>query len=51
MFDYVDEYGGYVELWVRSPKHPEGATKLTQPLRDRLADLRLRGKAEVKTFP
>jgi hypothetical protein len=51
MLDYVDEYGGYVELWVRSSKHPGGATKLTNPLVNRLTELEDNGKAKLKYFP
>jgi hypothetical protein len=51
MLDYVEEYGGYIELWVRSSKHPEGATKLTKPLRDRLERLKEQHRAAVHTFP
>jgi hypothetical protein len=47
MLEYVGRYGGFIELWVRSPKHPEGATKLTKPLRDRLEILKEQGRAVV----
>ncbi|HZI06856.1 MAG TPA: hypothetical protein VEZ71_22715 [Archangium sp.] len=32
MLDYVAEYGGHIEIWVRSAKHPSGKTHLTDPL-------------------
>jgi hypothetical protein len=51
MLEYVREHGGRVELWVRSARHAEGATRLTKPLRDRLAELGRVGKADVKYFP
>jgi hypothetical protein len=51
MLNYVENYGGHVELWVRSPKHTGGATKLTKPLAKRIADLRARGMAEIRPFP
>jgi hypothetical protein len=51
MLEYVERYGGYIELWVRSPKHPGGATKLSGPLKRRIADLEKGGKAAVKNFP
>jgi len=51
MLAYVDAYGGSVELWVRSPKHPAGATKLTKPLAKQIADLKNDGKAEIRQFP
>jgi hypothetical protein len=51
MLDYVNEYGGHVELWVRSAKHPAGKTKLTGPLQDFLSRLAEDGKASVHYFP
>ena len=51
MLDYVRQYGGHIELWVRSPKHPGGATKLTKPLAQRFADLKPSGRAEIRYFP
>jgi hypothetical protein len=51
MLDYVRQYGGHIELWVRSSKHPGGATKLTEPLRDRIAELKNNGRAEIRHFP
>jgi hypothetical protein len=49
--DYVEKHGGRVELWVHSPRHTEGATRLTKPLRERLAELAEDGKAAVRYFP
>ncbi len=51
MLEYVEQYGGFIELWVRSPKHPNGATKLTEPLLFRLDNLKRRGSAALQTFP
>jgi hypothetical protein len=51
MLEYVRRYGGHLELWVRSSKHPGGATNLTKPLRDLIADLRKGGRAEIRQFP
>jgi hypothetical protein len=51
MLEYVEQYGGYIELWVRSPKHPNGATKLTDPLLFRLDNLKRKGCAALQTFP
>ncbi len=51
MLDYVEKYGGHIELWVRSPKHPGGATKLTKPLARQLVALERNGKATVQSFP
>jgi hypothetical protein len=51
MLDYVRDHGGSIELWIRSSKHPEGSTKLTLPLRQRLRELQERGQAMVRLFP
>jgi hypothetical protein len=51
MIEYVERYGGFIELWVRSPKHPNGATKLTEPLFKRLDRLKENGRAAVRSFP
>ena len=51
MLEYVQQYGGHVELWVRSAKHVEGQTLLTQPLQRRLRTLADDGKATVKLYP
>jgi hypothetical protein len=51
MIEYVERYGGHLEIWFRSGKHPAGATKLTGPLRDRLARLENVGKVAVNPFP
>jgi hypothetical protein len=51
MLEYVSYHGGYIELWVRSTKHPDGATRLSQPLKDVLNALMNDGKAVVKFYP
>ncbi|MFY0526354.1 hypothetical protein ACN28I_25505 [Archangium gephyra] len=51
MIDYVEKYGGHLELWIRSAQHPEGATHLTGPLLKRLQPLMARGKAALKRYP
>ncbi len=51
MLDYVEQYGGQVELWIRSARHAQGATRLTDPLKRRLTRLEREGKAAVKYFP
>ncbi|MGZ3457960.1 MAG: hypothetical protein ACXU86_05565, partial [Archangium sp.] len=51
MLDYVRKYGGHVELWIRSAKHPAGKTRLTKPLKDILDELGEHGRAVVKEFP
>jgi outer membrane protein OmpA-like peptidoglycan-associated protein len=51
MLQYVRQYGGHVELWIRSKKHPSGATKLTKPLEDLLIELIEDGKATIREYP
>ncbi|CAM3083839.1 hypothetical protein G4177_05055 [Corallococcus sp. ZKHCc1 1396] len=51
MLDYVARYGGSLELWIRSSKHPEGATQLSNPLSDQIDELRALGRADVRFFP
>ncbi|MDY7231271.1 pre-toxin TG domain-containing protein [Hyalangium rubrum] len=51
MLEYVKEYGGQVELWVRSARHPEGATRLSKPLQISLEELRSAGKAVILYHP
>lgn len=51
MLDYVSEYGGHLELWIRSAKHPDGPTRLSRPLQNRIRDLEFDNRATIKTFP
>ncbi|RKH55868.1 hypothetical protein D7W81_35310 [Corallococcus aberystwythensis] len=51
MIKYVQKYGGSLELWIRSAKHPEGATRLTGPLQAELEGLRRSGQANIQPFP
>ncbi|WP_375764732.1 pre-toxin TG domain-containing protein [Archangium gephyra] len=51
MIEYVEAYGGHLELWVRSANHADGATHLSQPLQLRLDRLESQGKAVVRTHP
>jgi hypothetical protein len=51
MIEYVEQYGGHLELWIRSAKHPDGATKLSTPLKNRLELLREKGKAQIRSSP
>ncbi|XXF77799.1 hypothetical protein P2318_32830 [Myxococcaceae bacterium GXIMD 01537] len=51
MLNYADQFAGHVELWVRSAKHPDGATHLSKPLRDRINELAREGKARVRYHP
>jgi hypothetical protein len=51
MIDYVEQYGGHLELWVRSSRHPDGPTRLSTSLSNRLLELRTDGKASLKYHP
>jgi hypothetical protein len=51
MLTYVRQYGGHIEIWVRSSKHSGGATKLTKPLERQIGDLERVGRAEIRQFP
>ncbi|HYO67254.1 MAG TPA: hypothetical protein VEU33_14355 [Archangium sp.] len=51
MLDYVEAYGGHLELWVRSTRHPDGTTHLSQPLLRRLKLLESDGKAVLRDHP
>ncbi|MCY1044180.1 hypothetical protein OV208_22875 [Corallococcus sp. bb12-1] len=51
MLEYIEEYGGSIELWVRSSKHAAGMTQLTGPLSSKLKILQMEGRATIKPFP
>ncbi|WP_147446659.1 hypothetical protein [Corallococcus sp. CA047B] len=51
MMNYVDKYDGSIELWIRSSKHPAGATHLSDPLRAQLDALNAVGRANIRYFP
>ena len=51
MMIYVGKYGGSIELWTRSARHPAGATQLSGPLLRDLENLRGLGKATIRAFP
>ncbi len=51
MIEYVDKHGGHLELWVRSARHPDGATHLTEPLLNALSNLNEQGKASLRHYP
>jgi hypothetical protein len=51
MLDYVEQFGGHIELWVRSARHPDGPTRLSKPLLRRLQRLDEAGKAGVHYHP
>ncbi len=51
MIEYVDKYGGHLELWVRSATHPDGATRLSGTLLRSLEGLEAEGKAVLRLHP
>jgi outer membrane protein OmpA-like peptidoglycan-associated protein len=51
MIEYVEKYGGHLELWVRSVKHADGATRLSGSLEKRLRQLMEQGKATLMYYP
>ncbi|KFA91171.1 pre-toxin TG domain-containing protein [Archangium violaceum] len=51
MIEYVEKYGGQLELWIRSAKHLDGATRISGPLDRRLQRLINRGKASLLYYP
>jgi hypothetical protein len=51
MIGYVGTYGGHIELWIRSASHPDGPTRLSEPLQRALRGLERRGLATVKPHP
>jgi outer membrane protein OmpA-like peptidoglycan-associated protein len=51
MIQYVEQYGGHLELWVRSAQHADGPTRLSEPLLRRLRRLDEAGKAGVHYHP
>jgi hypothetical protein len=51
MIEYVSTYGGHIELWIRSARHPDGPTRLSEPLQKALRELREKGLATVKNHP
>jgi protein involved in polysaccharide export with SLBB domain len=51
MINYVDEFGGQIEVVFRSAKHADGATKLSGPLQKTLDSLISQGKATVRRYP
>jgi hypothetical protein len=51
MIDYVEQYGGHLELWIRSARHSDGPTRLSGPLLRRLNGLEEAGKAKLRRSP
>jgi|GEM_PF-1918594 len=51
MVEYVEKHGGQLELWIRSAKHLDGATRISGPLDRRLQRLINQGKASLLYYP
>ncbi|QRK08682.1 hypothetical protein JQX13_00380 [Archangium violaceum] len=51
MIEYVEKYGGHLELWVRSAQHADGPTRLSGSLLERLRALDQLGNARVRYYP
>ncbi|MBZ4415522.1 hypothetical protein, partial [Myxococcus sp. RHSTA-1-4] len=51
MLQYVEEYGGHIEVYFRSAQHPRGQTGLSKPLLLQIEALKKEGKAEIKWEP
>jgi hypothetical protein len=51
MLDYVEQFGGHIEVVLRSEAHARGATRLSGPLERRLEALIREGRATVRRFP
>jgi hypothetical protein len=51
MLLYVRQHGGHVELWIRSARHPDGASRLTEPLQDMIDELAQGGKVSLRRIP
>ncbi len=51
MIQYVDTHGGFMEVILRSKKHPRGATVLSQRIAEQLQVLERQGKAKIEYHP
>ncbi len=51
MIEYVDRFGGHIEVVFRSAKHADSATTLSGPLNKILNNLVAQGKATIRRFP
>jgi hypothetical protein len=50
MLDYVERYGGHVEVWFRSARHSSGKTRLSEPLHKRLTEQGTRSEALIRWY-
>jgi hypothetical protein len=51
MLRYVQQYGGHLELWTRSAKHPNGPSRLTGPLQELIDELAQTGRVSLRRSP
>ncbi len=51
MIQYVEKYGGHIDIVFRSAKHADGMTNITGPMQRVLWDLIAAGKATVRRYP
>ncbi|WP_164008586.1 hypothetical protein [Pyxidicoccus trucidator] len=51
MLQYVERYGGHVEVWFRSAQHDRGQTQLTSNLTKQFKDLFDQGQAQIRWYP
>ncbi|MBZ4420584.1 hypothetical protein [Myxococcus sp. RHSTA-1-4] len=51
MMDYVEAFGGHIEIWFRSARHPSGRTRLTAPLQEEFTKLEKAHGVTVRYFP
>jgi hypothetical protein len=51
MLEYVDDFGGHIDVVFRSAKHADGATELTGPLRSVVDRLVKEGKCTIHLHP
>ncbi|MCP3135931.1 hypothetical protein [Pyxidicoccus xibeiensis] len=51
MIEYVQEYGGHLEVFFRSARHQQGQTVLSKELRNQLKELVDTGNATVRLYP
>lgn len=51
MIQYVETYGGYLEVWFRSARHEQGPTQLSSKLSAQFKHLVDQGQARIRWYP
>jgi hypothetical protein len=51
MLDYVEAFGGHIEIWFRSAHHSNGQTRLSKPLQQLLTAFEESGQVRVRWYP